>query len=150
MVNHIPYLKGCGRQETSFLQHIPQNLRKKLEKTLLKPFIGGGHLKLGRTDDREAAISADIRYCTARVDSDIREDEFIITEGNMSQSPYAFWIFYDNPSETERMKYLSRLDPERDIDWEKIKPESTQYKIAKALCKYKEVETFPKKYFYTK
>jgi hypothetical protein len=111
------------------------------------PFVGEGYIRLGRTKDKNALISAKIKYSTARGDVDMREDEFIVTDG-LDHKPYDFWIFFDSEYEEERMKYLARMNPERDIDWEKIKPGTKEYEIAKAFCKYKEVESKPKRYYY--
>ena len=103
------------------------------------PFVGGGYLRLGRTQDAKPDVSVDIRFQTAR--GEMREEEFIVMSGTKLGKPYPFWIYYDQNSQDERMKFLARMNPEKDIDWEKIPPESKENEIAKALCKYKEVKT---------
>ena len=102
------------------------------------PLVGGGYIKLGREDTDRANISVDINYPTAR--GEMREEGFIVTDGLMQYDAYPFWIFYDDHAQDERMKFLSRMKPEKDIDWEKIKSGTVEFEVAKALCKYKEFE----------
>jgi hypothetical protein len=106
------------------------------------PLVGGGHIKFGSADSKDCEIGLDIKFPTARGDDHMMEDNgIIVTRWEVEGDPYPFWIFYDDHSHDERMKYLSRMDPDRDVDWEKIKPFSIESKIALAMCKYKKLET---------
>jgi hypothetical protein len=77
----------------------------------------------------------------------MKEEEFIITHtwGEAKENdPYPFWIYYDSEEHDERMKFLARMKPEKDIDWEKIQLDTAEYEIAKALCEYKEFQFEPR------
>lgn len=146
IVENKPYPKFKGVWEMRHflpVTHIKVFEKETGEQPIEIPFISGGYIRLGRTTEQDAPISAYLKYPTARGDTDMREDGFIITD-ILNNKPYSFWIFYDDHDEDERMKFLSRFDPERDIDWEKIKPGTIKYMIAKAFCKYKDVESEPK------
>ena len=105
------------------------------------PLVGGGYIRLGLDGTEDPDIDLDIYAPNSR--GEMTESGTIIGS-TLAREEYGFWIFFDNseePRQAECMKFLARLKPEKDIDWEKIKPDTDEYKIAKALCKYKEFET---------
>ncbi len=144
MVEQKPYpiFKGVWEKRDVLPTTHTYDFGESLEKPLEIPLLGGGYIRLGKTAADDPQILVNLRFPTAR--GDMEEDNFIIThtwgEGKENR-PYPFWIFYDSEEQDERMKFLATMKPEQDIDWEKIKPETKEYKIARALCKYKEFES---------
>jgi hypothetical protein len=151
MVNNKTYPKFKGVWEkrfvlpTTYTRHFNERTE---EQPLEIPLVGGGFIRLGINDQARPDIAVDIKFPTARGDEEMREEEFIITD-ERDREPYPFNIFYDGEDQDERMKFLARMNPEKDIDWEKLHPESDEYEIAQALCKYKEFESEPRKYIFT-
>jgi hypothetical protein len=101
------------------------------------PLVGGGNIRLGRTDTERPWLDIDIYAPNSR--GDMTKSGTIIV-GLPSNADREFNIHFDNvedPTQMECIKFLARFKPEKDIDWEKIQPESKEHEIAMALGKYK-------------
>lgn len=98
------------------------------------PLLGEGYIRLGITADIKPDMSIDLRCSTVRGDDDMRHVSFVVTDykGN---SPYPFDINFDE--EDEHMRFLARFNPEKDIDWKKLKKNSDELRLALAICEFK-------------
>ena len=132
-----PMFKGVWEEYSVLPVTHTYDFEKEIDKHLEIPLLGGGHVKLGRAEGEKQQISVNVKFPTAR--GEMNADSFIVTE-TLKRDPYPFWIFYDDDSQNERMKFLARMKPEKDIDWEHIRPNTDEYKIAQALCRYKAFE----------
>ncbi len=127
-----PMFKGVWENRDILPTTHSYDFGKTLNEPLEIPLLGGGYIRLGKTAAEDPEISVDIKFPTAK--GEMSENGFIITQGWGEESQYPFWISYDSEDQDERMKFLARMKPEKDIDWESIKPESREYKIAQAMC----------------
>ncbi len=134
-----PMFKGVWENRDILPTTHTYNFGETINEHLEIPLRGGGYIRLGKTAAKDPEISVDLKFTTAT--GEVSEDNFIITHGSGEAKQYPFWIFYDSKDEDERMKFLARMEPEKDIDWESIKPETVEYKIAQALFLYKVLET---------
>lgn len=104
------------------------------------PLVGGGYMRLGRTGSEDHSLDIDMLAPNSR--GNLTGSGTII-RSLPSNADREFDIYFDNlrdPTQVECLKFLARLKPEKDIDWEKIKPESKEHEIAMALGKYKAVK----------
>lgn len=141
-----PMFKGLWESRHALPTTHSYDFAEELNEHLEIPLQGGGYMKLGKTAGEKAEISVDLRFQTAG--GETREASFIVTNKSTVKEgdTYPFWIFYDDDDQNERMKFLGRMKPEKDIDWEKIKPDTAEYKIAQALSKYKASDLPPKNF----
>jgi hypothetical protein len=143
MVNEKPYPKLAGVWDRrDFLPVAFTTDFKKTGELLKIPLVGDGYISFGITERKEPEIGIEMKYSTAS--GTIKETEFAIFEDK--DLDYGFDIFFDDPKDedqAERMKFLARLDPERDIDWERIKTNTDEQRVALALCRYKSKEDLP-------
>jgi len=136
-----PMFEGLWEKRDVLPTVYTHDFEEPLNEHLEIPLQGGGYIRLGKTAGENPQISVDLKYQTAR--GEIEQDGFIITKWlrETEGSAYPFWISYDNQEQDERMKFLARMEPEKDIDWVRIEPESKEHEVAKALCKYRKVRT---------
>ena len=135
-----PMFKGVWEKSQILPTTHTYNFEEELNEHLEIPFVGGGYIRLGKTAGDEVQISVELKFPTAR--GEMQEARFIVNDV-LKTKPYPFWIYYDDDSQNERMKFLSRMKPEKDIDWKSIEPNTAEEEIAEALCKYKASETPP-------
>jgi hypothetical protein len=111
---------------------------KRLEDDFEIPLLGGGYISLSKAEGKHPHIALLAKFPTSRGDDNMILESVIVTEKPSNEDMYPFTINYgDENSDKELMKYLARMDPEKDINWERISPE---YIIAKAFNKYKKIE----------
>ncbi len=106
------------------------------EKPLEIPLVGGGYMRFGRTPSEELFLDIDVYFPMAN--GKMMESGGIVSQENAKDDHYGFWVYFDDSRDirqTEYIKFLARLDPNRDVDWERLQQGTDEMTVALALCK---------------
>ncbi len=111
-----------------------------LGKPLKIPLVGGAFIELGTSgikDKGQETVYLEVYKPKTKNEYVLTKFGTNITSVYLDHPGYDFWVFYDNendPGEIKIMKFLANFAPIKDIDWDNIRPQSSEMEIALSIC----------------
>lgn len=109
---------------------------------LVIPLVGGGHIELGKfstTPTKEETVYIEVNTGNKdgkKINSFGTNLTSMYSSGSEEASAYDFWIFFDDPHDSDQVKivkYLAGFNPIKKIDWDSIKPKTNEMDIALSI-----------------
>ena len=108
---------------------------------LVIPLVGDSHIELGRFNiGQYGEETVYVEVSTISKNGEISTFGTNLTSMLPSRfgenDDFGFWIFFDNPRDTSQIKivkYLAGFNPVRKIDWDHIKPKTSEMEVALSI-----------------